>query len=265
MATIRCANDIIAGAADFGFIELINAANALAGCGTTGPGQELYETWLRHHPADPLRYAAYFNYGVLSGDAGDPAQAVRAYDEATRLAPNFLPAYVNSGLALERMGRLGLAIEQWQHVAERLATIDGDCIGLGMTALRNIARAAINMGDYHTAEAAIQRCLEVDPHQRDAIASSDRCPGIQCKWPVLAPWGKFTQCGSDGRDHADLSLAILATIRYSSWPMPGAVLNGMLSDCRPACAGRWVRPHRGRSWNGRCGSATSHRICGSMP
>ncbi len=242
MATIRCANDIIAGAADFGFIELINAANALAGCGTTGPGQELYETWLRHHPADPLRYAAYFNYGVLSGDAGDPAQAVRAYDEATRLAPNFLPAYVNSGLALERMGRLGLAIEQWQHVAERLATIDGDCIGLGMTALRNIARAAINMGDYHTAEAAIQRCLEVDPHQRDAISSRIVVRQLQCKWPVLSPCGRLTRAAQMAAI-TPMSLAILADDPI--FQLANAWRHAELDVIRlsgPHVSGRWVLP-----------------------
>jgi len=77
---------------DFGFIELINAASALTGSGNAALRLELYEIWLRHHPADPLRYAACFNHGVLLAGEGHTAHAATAYAEAARIAPAFLPA-----------------------------------------------------------------------------------------------------------------------------------------------------------------------------
>src|SRR5262249_29002255 len=107
--------------AGFGFIELINAADALTKSGEARLCLKLYELWQQHHPADPLRYAVCFNHGALLAGAGQQALAAAAYAEAVRLAPDFLPAYINGGLALEHLGLRHQAIEQWRYVADRLA------------------------------------------------------------------------------------------------------------------------------------------------
>ena len=90
---------------NFGLLELISAADRMTGSGKAEISLELYELWLRHHPADPLRYVAYFNQGTLLSQTGHTEQAATAFAEAIGLAPTFLPAYVNAGLALERLGR----------------------------------------------------------------------------------------------------------------------------------------------------------------
>jgi tetratricopeptide (TPR) repeat protein len=89
---------------DFGFIELINVVDALTRSGEARLCLKLYELWQQHHPADPLRYAACFNHGALLAGSGQPEAAATAYEEAVRLAPDFLPAYINGGLALESLG-----------------------------------------------------------------------------------------------------------------------------------------------------------------
>ena len=179
----------------FGFLELINAAEALKKSGEVGLCLKLYELWQQHHPADPLRYAVCFNHGALLAGAGQQALAAAAYAEAVRLAPSFLPAYINGGLALERLGLRQQAIEQWQQVADRLARLDGDSIGLAAAALKHIGRVCLDAGDVAGAEAAFRRSLEVDPHQRVAIASWIVLRQIQCQWPVIAPWGRLTRSG----------------------------------------------------------------------
>src|SRR5947209_8639894 len=72
---------------DFGFIELINAAEVLTKSGEAKLCLGLYELWQQHHAADPLRYAVCFNHGALLAGAGQPAMAAAAYAEAVRLAP----------------------------------------------------------------------------------------------------------------------------------------------------------------------------------
>lgn len=177
----------------FGFIELINAAEALIKSGEAKLCLKLYELWQQHHPADPLRYAVCFNHGALLASAGQQAMAAAAYAEAVRLAPDFLPAYINGGLALERLGLRRQAIEQWQCVADRLAAIDSDGIGLAATALKHIGRVCLDGGDLAAAEAAFRRTLELAPDQRAAIASWIVLRQIQCQWPVIAPWGRLTR------------------------------------------------------------------------
>jgi predicted O-linked N-acetylglucosamine transferase (SPINDLY family) len=140
--------------------------------------------------------------------AGHHAAAATAYAETVRLAPGFLPAYINGGLALESLGLRHQAIEQWQQVADRLAIVDGDAIILAATALQHIARICLRAGDIASAEAASRRTLELEPQRRDAIASWIVLRQIQCKWPVIAPWGKLTRSALLGA-MAPMSLAIL--------------------------------------------------------
>ena len=178
---------------DFALVELIPAAESMTRSGKAKIGLELYELWLRHHPTDPLRYAAYFNYGTLLSQAGHPDQAATAFVDAIRLAPTFLPAYINAGLALERLGRLSEAVNYWRYVVETRVSTDGDCIGNKVMALRQLARVFKTAGDIRHSEDALRQCLDIDPHQRDVIQQWIAVREMQCEWPAIAPWGKLTQ------------------------------------------------------------------------
>jgi predicted O-linked N-acetylglucosamine transferase (SPINDLY family) len=180
---------------DCGLVELITTAERMIGSGKAKANLELYERWLQRHPTDPLRHIAYFNHGTLLSQTGYPAQAVMAFAEAIRLAPRFLPPYINAGLALERLGSLDEAVGYWLHVADRLVPIDGESIGYKTTALKHLARVFKNVGNVQRAEEVLRRCLDIDPYQRDAIQHWIAVREMQCKWPVVAPWGKLTHSG----------------------------------------------------------------------
>ena len=127
-------------------------------------------------------------------------------------------------------------------MAERLITIDRDCIGLGMTALRNIARVSVLAGDIEAAEEAVHRCLDVDPHQRDAIGSWIATRQLQCKWPVLSPSGKLSRA-SQMAAITPMSLAILADDPL--FQLANAWRHFELDVIRPSgpyVCGRWVVP-----------------------
>ena len=177
---------------DFGMVELIGAVEALAGPDRTERGLALYELWLDTHPTDPLRHAACFNHGVMLTGTGRHLQAAAAFTAAIGLQPNFLAAYINAGLALERLGNLREAVGQWLHVADLLAPTDGDLIGHKTIALKHLARVFKAVGDFSSAEEALRRCVDIDPHQRDALQHWIALREMQCKWPVIAPRGGLT-------------------------------------------------------------------------
>nr|WP_321985896.1 hypothetical protein [uncultured Lichenicoccus sp.] len=197
----------------FGIVELIGAAERFTGPGRTQQGLDLYAHWLDQHPLDPLRNVACFNHGVLLTQAGRHAEAVAAFTTATALRPSFLAAYTNAGLAFERLGNLQAAVGQWLHVADLLAPTDGDLIGNKIIALKHCARVFKSVGDLDSAEEALRRCLDLDRHQRDALQHWIALREMQCKWPVLAPWGRFT------RSNLTASLAPLALAIHADDPM----------------------------------------------
>ncbi|TLU70954.1 O-linked N-acetylglucosamine transferase, SPINDLY family protein [Lichenicoccus roseus] len=203
--------------AGYRLVELIGAVEALVNRNlpqNTSPtdtdakaqGAALYAVWLQHHPLDPLRHAACFNFGVLLTQLGRHAEAGACFAEAISLRPGFLSAYVNHGLALERLNDLPAAVGQWLHVADLLAATDGDLIVHKTTSLKHAARVFKSIGDLGSAEEALRRCLDLDPHQCDAMQHWVALREMQCKWPVLAPSGRVTA----GRLSASLSPLALA-------------------------------------------------------
>lgn len=172
-----------------GLLELIGAVEALTNRGRLEAGLDLYERWLQQHPADSLRHLACFNHGVLLSQVGRLVEAVAMYSEAIQLVPNFLQASVNAGLALERLGHLDLAVGQWLYVADRPVPTDSDCVLHKATALKHAGRVLKSVGDIQGAEAALRRSLDIDPHQRDTAQHWIALRQIQCKWPVISPWG----------------------------------------------------------------------------
>lgn len=227
---------------DFGLTELINTAEKMAGSGNVEACLELYALWLQHHLTDSLRHVAHFNHGVLLSDSGQPARAAAAFAEATRAAPTFLPAYINAGVAFERLDRIEEAIGCWLHVADCLVPVDGDCISQKTTALKHVARVSKMNGNLPRVEAVLHRSLDIDPHQRDVIQHWIAAREMQCKWPVIAPWGKLTQ-SSLMAACSPLALAI-----HTNDPMfqLANAWRSFESDAvrtsSPCTVGRWVPP-----------------------
>ncbi|WP_428376900.1 hypothetical protein [Lichenicoccus sp.] len=193
--------------------DLIGTVEALDGPERAANGAALYELWLTHHPVDPMGYVACFNHGVLLTLAGRPAAAVAAFDAASSLRPSFLGANINAGLAHERLDNLQGAVGQWLHVAGVLAPTDGELITNKTVALKHAARVFKAVGDLGSAEEALRCCLDLDPHQRDAMQHWVALREMQCKWPVIVPFGGVT------RPMLSASLAPLALAIHADDPM----------------------------------------------
>ena len=199
--------------ADFGIVELIGSVEALTGPDRMERGVALYELWLDTHPVDPLRHAAYFNHGVMLTQTGRHAEAAAAFAAAISLQPSFLAAHINAGLALERLENLQGAVGQWLHVANLVAPTDGDLISHKTIALKHAARVFKAVGELNSAEDALRRCIDIDPHQRDALQHWIALRQMQCKWPVIAPCGQLTRLALTA------SLAPLALAIHADDPM----------------------------------------------
>jgi len=170
---------------ELGALDVIAAAERLAQDGQAILAAALYRDWLAYNPDDPLSYAITFNLGVLLSGLDDPAGAADALTEAIRRNPAFLPPYITLGMALERLGRTAEALAQWYEVANRLAAVSGETIGLKLTALRQLGRV---LGSSHldgNAEQVLRNSLELAPQQRDVLQHWLSLRQRQCEWPVV--------------------------------------------------------------------------------
>lgn len=90
-----------------------------------------------------VRAEANYNRGVELYKLGRHAEAVRAYEDAVRLKPDYAAAYTNMGIALGELGRRDDALRAY-HVAIREKPEDGDAhynLGLTLADLRRWAQA----------------------------------------------------------------------------------------------------------------------------
>jgi predicted O-linked N-acetylglucosamine transferase (SPINDLY family) len=192
----RCPAPIEPPAPDYGdgsIIDLITIAETLSQSGNQDRGLQTYEAWLRHHPTDPHRHVACFNYGSLLLQTGHFAKAAIAFSETTQLQPDFLPAYINAGLALERLGHADHAVAQWLNVVGHVGPLDANCIANKTSALKHLGRVYQRAGNIALAEEAMRQCLAIDPHQHDACQHWILFRLMQCKWPVIVPTGTLTR------------------------------------------------------------------------
>jgi tetratricopeptide (TPR) repeat protein len=83
---------------------LFGTARHLTERGEAPRAAALYRNWLKHHQADPVGHAAYFNHGVLLSGMDDLAGAAAAFAEAIRRNAAFLPPFINLGVVYERLG-----------------------------------------------------------------------------------------------------------------------------------------------------------------
>ena len=166
--------------------DLIEAASVLNAAGRTDCARQLYRVWARLNPSDPQVHVALFNCAVLESDAGDLAAAAELLKQTIGGAPDFLPAYINLGGALERGGAADHAIETWKAMLGRVTPVTGAALEMKITALKQIGRV---FSDHHQAamsELALREALELVPNQRDVIEQYVALRMGQCEWPVMA-------------------------------------------------------------------------------
>jgi predicted O-linked N-acetylglucosamine transferase (SPINDLY family) len=194
-------------------LDLIAAAETLASQGEPALVQQLYRVWIEHNSDAPLLHAVNFNYGVSLNAASDLPRARDAFAEAIRLNPDFLPPYINLGTLLERMGHLDQAMQQWLQLVNRLGGVTADTILHKSLALKQLGRVLEGAGESSNAEDMLERSLDLDPHQRDAIQHWIALRMSQCKWPVVKPRGALT------RNRLMQAISPLSLAAYSDDPL----------------------------------------------
>src|SRR5262245_56985785 len=171
-------------------LKLLSIVGQLSAAGQKELVAPLYQTWLDHNSDSPLAHAIFFNYGVVLSNLGDNDRAIQAFRDAVRIREDFFPPYINLGTALDKIGRAGDAVGQWQQVVQRLSTVTGEAIGYKTSAYKQIGRVLERHNFDEHAEDALRNGLDIDPYQWDVIQHWLSLRQRQCKWPVVQPWGR---------------------------------------------------------------------------
>lgn len=170
------------------------AAAAMVGCILATRHQLGYwrnsET-LFQHTLDLTKdnYIAHFSLGFTFDNQGQTARAVREYEEAIRIAPDYVDAYCNLGRDLFKQGQTDAALRQFQEALrlkpDRAQTYYNLALGLfqnGQTneainlyrraiqlkpdyadAHHNLGNALFNTGQFDEAIAELQQVIRLEP------------------------------------------------------------------------------------------------------
>lgn len=160
---------------------LINAATGL----TRGDADQLYQSWIATNTSHPLLYVAHFNRSTLAETDDGEAGTLAALRQSIALNPDFLPAYVNLGRTLERLGQPDQAVETWLAAAGRSVGISGLNIQYVLTALKQAIRVLAAREAHERAEEVARLCLRIDPRQEDVLEQFLALRLSQCRTPVL--------------------------------------------------------------------------------
>lgn len=167
--------------------ELVAEAQRLAAAGDGAAACRLYAGWIAAQHGNPQLYIAHFNHACLLSELGEGEAARASLTACLALNPDFLPASINLGGLLERVGAIPQALEQWQGVVQRVVAVTGAAIAYKLTALRQIARVLSEHHKPAMAEAVLRQCLDLQPEQRDVIEQFTALRLVQCAWPALTP------------------------------------------------------------------------------
>lgn len=171
---------------DLGLMDLLEAANRLAGQGQNPLAAVLYRTWLQRNRT-PHNHLIWFNLGVLLFGENDLAGAREAYSQALNLAPAFLQPRFNLGLVHERLGQNDAAIAQWLWIETHARADDSEQRPFLLLALNNLGRHHEDHGRLADALACLSKSLQVEPQQPDVIHHWVFLRAKQCLWPVYEP------------------------------------------------------------------------------
>lgn len=167
--------------------DLITLASQLGAEGQPALADQAYKVWIKFNAEHPQLSVALFNRAVLQAALGDNPGAAASLEQAIKLNPDFLPAYVNLGGIQERAGLGELAVATWEAGANRQVVISGVGAGYAFTCLKQIARLLGDMHQSARAELALQRAAELDPSAMDVIGQLVATRLSLCKWPALQP------------------------------------------------------------------------------
>lgn len=168
------------------FSSLLEQATQLEQSGQRGLAAVLYRTWLERTPS-PLAHFARFNLGTLLFSEGDISGAVEAYKNASQLAPAFIQPRFNLGLAYERLGQFDAAITEWQWVVQNADPDKPADLGIIVAAHNNLGRLQETLKRFGDALDNLQKSLELNPQQPDAIHHWVFLREKTCSWPIYEP------------------------------------------------------------------------------
>lgn len=196
-------------AGQFTLGDLVATAEILVRGGQPALARQIYRVWAKINASDPLAKVAYFNCAVLDGEAGELAMAIEALRQAIEIDPDFMPAYINLGSALERSGSADAGVLQWKALVDRLPTVTGPGVEYKLTALKQIARVLADNQRLALAELAMHEGLQIKADQRDVLEQYMSARLGQCKWPLIEPFEGLDRESLVGGIHP-LSLAAYA-------------------------------------------------------
>src|SRR6185295_16245241 len=108
--------------------------------------------------------------------------AAESLKASLALNADFIPGYINLGGILERSGAVDRALELWTTAANRPLPVSGLNVSHIATALKQLARVLSDRQLPERAEAAVQQCLDINPHQTDVVEQYIALRLAQCKW-----------------------------------------------------------------------------------
>ncbi|GAN00278.1 TPR domain protein [alpha proteobacterium U9-1i] len=193
--------------------ELIAAAQQLTAAGQPDQARQLYQVWIAVNGDHPLLFIAHFNCSTLMQATGDAAGGEAALRSALQRNPDFAPAHINLGTALERRGAAKEAVEQWKAGLDRLNAVTGDAVDYKITLLKQISRVMSDNHQHEGAESTLIQCLDLGPEQRDVLEQYAAVRLSQCKWPIAAVAPKISRKTFIGRFHP------LSTCAYADDPL----------------------------------------------
>jgi predicted O-linked N-acetylglucosamine transferase (SPINDLY family) len=173
------------------FSRLLEQASLLEQNNRRGLAVVLYHTWLDRNKTT-FNHFAYFNLGTLLYGENDVVGAIDAYLQASQLAPGFVQPRLNLGLAYERLGQFDAAIAEWQWVTQHARQDTPGDLSLKISAHNHLGRLQESLKRLGDALANLEKSLELDPQQPDAIHHWVFLREKMCCWPIYTPLGGLT-------------------------------------------------------------------------
>ena len=103
---------------------------------------------------------SFFNMGVVHNEIGDPLSAIRYYQRALEINPNYCDALYNLGNTYEQIGYVKEAISSYEKVVELSPRYADAYLNLGVI--------YSSLGQKQKAESFFQKVVAVDPHNSTA-------------------------------------------------------------------------------------------------
>ncbi len=172
--------------------ELFALAHATEAEHGKGAAIRVYQDWLAANEGHPAIHAAWFNLGSLQLSGDDGNGALYSFNEAVRVRPDFTPAVISLGSALERVGQIDMALNYWGHAVSNLSGVSSDTINYKLTVLKQLARVRMSRQEMSEAEEVLRLSLDVAPTRREEMQHWANVRQRQCKWPVLQSFGPMT-------------------------------------------------------------------------